>query len=288
MVVRSMLLLTFFFSLASQSVLAQTTPLPLLWCNACTPAQKNAAALTQTVGSTVYVGDTSANTVNAYRVYLDIDDSTRPATRTKVADAITPVAPYKDDALALIAWYRTSPAGWTKQREVQYDGPGGAGRIGYDVVNDSPARNDLLDWATSGMLLDIGSQVNATAGKIRSFITSQTPGLQVVIVFSDRSRITLELDFQSSDGQHQVWKVVPNSGRDSNNNTIRSTHTNEPVEARFQNMRDGFPTNPVDFSRWTTQMTRIGYTVNTGGRPSGGTWACVTANGVSHCEYVQY
>lgn len=278
------LLWSSFLLLVSAFAQAQTGQLPLLWCNGCTPAQKNTVALTQPPGATAYVGDVVSKAVSAYTVYIDVDDGTRPPTRKKVAQPI-PVDPaYKEAADAYINFYNAAPVGWAKTAQVHYDGPGSGDRNVYDVVNRSPSQNELLDWSRTDMRVDFGTYLQSVLSKMASFNSQNGPRVDVVIIFWDGSRITLRLNTESSHGDNQVWDVVPDTGQDSNKNPVLSTKTNDPVNFRFNNSAGGKPTNPTDFSRWTTQMVSIGYNVSSG--PRGGTWACTSGNGVSHCEYV--
>lgn len=270
MTVRMMLFISFILSLTVFEARAQTPQLPLLWCDGCTAAQTQAKALTQPPGATVYVGNLTARSVSAYTIYLDVDDSTQPPRRTKMADPIATTQPYQNAANSLINFYHAAPAGWTKSKEVHYDGPVAGDRIAYDVVNQSPARNEFLDWANDNTSLSV-----YVLDHVYVFTTSVVPIESVTVTFWDGSKIELDLNIYTNE-----WSMVKDSGRDSNNNTILSTATEDPIQFMFSDV--GYR-NPADVGRWANQMSLLGYT-GQGARK--GTWACTKSAAGHHCVYI--
>lgn|GEM_PF-4270166 len=245
---------------------------PLLWCDNCTDAQKEDMAKTQPPNTSVYIGDVVKRVVYAYNVYIDVDDGVRPPRRYKVADRFTPPADYAAAAMSYVNFYNAAPQGWQKSQQVHYDGPGSGDRIAYDVVNPSPAQNDLLDWAA-----DNTSFVTQVVDNMSLFITGVVPKEQYEIVFWDGSRITIERDVKN---MLVKYEVVQDSGRDSHNNTILSKSRDTPVQFSFIG-----PGNPKDPSRWAGQMTLLGYS---GMSAHGGAWACTKSAAGHICTYVQW
>lgn len=249
--------------------------MPLLWCNGCTAAQKVAAALGQPTNSTVYVADTTAKTVYAYWVYLDVDDGVRPPRRYKKADR-TDIDPVLEQAaMTLINFYDAAPQGWEKRKQASYDGPDNGTLIAYDVVNDSPARNAFLDWASHRP--NIIDQAWMGLFQIAAFKTGVLPSVETDVYFWDGSKITLKLNIAVTDVE---FSVAPNSGKDSHGNTILSKADDEPHQFSF--IGNG---NPADKGRWAGQMTMIGYS---GATAHGGAWACTKSAAGHHCAYVPY
>jgi len=249
--------------------------MPLLWCNACTDAQKEAQAKGQPANTIVYVGDVAAKSVYAYSVYTDVDDGQRPPRRYKVADRTSLDPALQQAAMTLINFYNAAPQGWQKNKHVSYDGNNSGTLIAYDVVNDGPQRNAFLEWADNGP--NIVDQALIGLYQIAAFVTEVQPSVSTDVYFWDGSKITVKLNVLATDID---FSVVPNSGRDSHGNTILSKADDDPHSFNF--IGGG---NPYDKERWAGQMTLIGYT---GAGAGGGAWACTKSAAGHFCKYVQY
>lgn len=262
---------------AAGSIVSNTASaaMPLLWCNGCTTAQKAAAAIAQPTNSTVYVADTTARTVWAYWIYLDVDDGVRPPRRYKVADRTTLDSGLEQAAMTLINFYNAAPVGWRKNKSVNYDGPGSGDLIAYDVVNLGPKQNSFIEWANQQPnILDQGL---AGLYQIVAFVTDVQPQVLTDVYFWDGSKMTVQLNVLAT---AISFSVVPNSGIDSHKNPILSIITDAPVQFSF--IGNG---NPRDPARWSGQMTMLGYS---GQSAHGGAWACTKSAAGHHCTYVQY
>ena len=246
----------------------------LLWCDSCTNDQKKGMALAQAVGEVVYVGDVIGRTFKAYRVSIRLDDHYNPPLQIKIAPEISIDPAYQDLLDGLQDFFAYSPAGWQKNLAENY--PNQNINV-YDVVlGGTPAQNNLLDWV-AGLG---GSQSNDIADRLISFastfrIVDQTkvPKISVVVTFWDGSKITVSVDYSTTNAE---YKIVPNSGRDSHNNTVLSTSTGSPVGATFTGIG-----SPTDHQRWIAWMQLLGYGIPV---TNGASYACTTdpVNGL-HC-----
>ena len=236
----------------------------LLWCDSCTDDQKKGMALAQNVGDVVYIGDVIGRTFKAYKVFLTFDDFYNPPLRIKNAPEISIDSEYADTLAALLDFFAYAPAGWTKNLAMDY--PNQNINV-YDIVLDgTPAQNNLLDWVAGAG----GSQANEIADRLISLastfrIVDQTkvPKMTVVVTFWDGSKITISVDYSVTNAE---YKVVPNSGRDSHNNTVLSAASGSPVGGTFTGIG-----NPTDHQRWISWMQLLGYGIPV---TNGASYAC--------------
>lgn len=251
----------------------------LAWCDGCTDSQKRAKAEAQPEYATVYVGDvtSSTNGVRAYFVNVLVDDAYNPPRRVKRAVAASMEPEYDDLTHALINFHNAAPVGWQKSLEIdQYPN---TGINVYDVVNMGQNQNTLTDWLSTqpyAVAMDIN---RATAGFVDMFTwvdASKLPEVEFEIYFSDGSKINVKANYRS---RITKYTVVPNSGRDSHNNTVLSSPSSAPVQFNFNG-----PGNPNDEDDWRQQMNLLGYNVPV---EQGHVWACTKdpANG-THCVHI--
>ena len=90
-----------------------TDVLPLAFCYGCNDSEIYTEALSHGFGK-IYVADPVFDTVHAFNVYADVDDSKRPPVHAKVADTITPVEPYLSSAENAIHFFNAGTKGWSK------------------------------------------------------------------------------------------------------------------------------------------------------------------------------
>src|SRR5690348_9629820 len=203
----------------------------LLWCDGCTAPQKRAKAATQSVGDTVYVGDTVANTFVAYSVGLRLDDSVSPPRQIVSPHLITADPAYADMESALLQFYNHAPVGWSKRIELNYPDPF-AGV--YDVVAISPAQNSMLDWVDSnnGYLINqLPIRIEQVVSVFKIIDPSKMPAMRITVRFTDGSRIDVDINYVTTNPD---YRVVDDSGRDSHNNTVLSHRTSNPTRFDFR------------------------------------------------------
>jgi len=223
----------------------------LLWCDSCTNDQKKGMALAQAVGEVVYVGDVIGRTFKAYRVSIRLDDHYNPPLQIKIAPEILIDPDYADVLNALLDFFAYAPAGWAKNLAMHY--PNQDVNV-YDVVFRGPQQNNLLDWvagAGSANLNDIADRLISVASAFRIVDQTKVPKITYVITFWDGSKITVSVDFST---ENAVYEVVPDSGRDSHNNTVLSIPSNSPIQFDFNG-----PGNPTDRDMWQNIMQLHGY-----------------------------
>jgi hypothetical protein len=246
------------------------TQTALVWCDACTEAQKQTAARNQTPDQVVYVGDLSARNVRAYYVWLESDDSHTPPVRVKHADPTALQAPYQSAAGALIDFYFASPVGFKKQ--VTFNYPDQNTNV-YDVVISGPDQNNLTDWVSRqsySVSVEIRDRLVNVGSIFHISDASRIPTVEFTIGFTDGSYIDVQVDLSATNPR---YKVVANSGRDSHNNNVLSTPSSAPQKFNFSS-----PGNVSDAADWLRQMGYLGYS---GGGGGGGVWVCTMKGGGS-------
>jgi hypothetical protein len=208
-------------ALISTAALASGTKPDLIWCHNCTGAQVNAAVLADTgaLGSTIYVGDVVTGAVGAYQVYIDVDDGTKPHTRTRAVIGITPDPALLTDINGAIGFYQYAPVGWDKRIAIAYDG-GDPFASGWTVADAGKEQNDLNQWFNStyagsrGLVTLWGYAISVWSSVNGSDPTSAPHG-EVTVTFSDDSKITGVYDIAS-----KSIKADPDTAVDAENNTI--------------------------------------------------------------------
>lgn len=248
----------------------------LLWCDGCTAPQKRAKAATQSVGDTVYVGDTVTNTFTAYSVGLLLDDSYSPPRQV-----VSPHAIAADPALnpiedALLDFYHAAPVGWRKS--LQFSSTEQFINV-YDVVFAGPSQNILLDWVasqTSVRLQEIPIRVEQMASFFRIGDASKMPAIRITVIFVDGSKIDIDVDYSTTNAD---FKIVENSGIDSHHNPVLSSRTNKPGQYDFRG-----PGDPSDYNEWQRWMTTLGYSIPLS---AGFYWACTNDPMTGyHCVHI--
>lgn len=260
----------FALTLYACTALAQAAPAPLVWCNGCTEAQKADKARVQPLGP-AYVGDLIQRTVDAYDVYMDVNDGYSPPRREKRAERTPIDASHAAVGTALIDFYYSGTSGWAKHDTVSY--PDGARNV-YDAAINSPAQGAMLDWIAT-------QQWSGTAGVrfINLFAIFQivdanaVPIQEVMITFWDGSKIVVALDYSTTTDR---FKVVDDSGRDSHGNIVLSVASDRPIRFEFPGLG-----NPNDPRNWHRHMSLLGYA---GSGASGGIWACTKSAAGRHCS----
>src|ERR1700733_10998499 len=141
-----------------------TDVLPLAFYYGCNDSEIYTEALSHGFGK-IYVADPVFDTVHAFNVYADVDDSKRPPVHAKVADTITPVEPYLSSAENAIHFFNAGTKGWSKSLTLTTSGvlsglgpdevvrayPDSTTNV-YDVIDPAPTQNNLTDWAGSGVV----------------------------------------------------------------------------------------------------------------------------------------
>ncbi|MGA9335044.1 MAG: hypothetical protein WBV39_12260 [Rudaea sp.] len=251
---------------------------PLIWCDGCTRAQKIAKAKIHGTGD-IYVGDLTARTFQGFTIF-----------EVASGDATQFDPPASDLAAGqqLIGYYYASPRGWSKG--FQMDLAGHVSSNGSHVTNvnaypdpnttawgvafPGPQQNNFTDWAaqTYGAIFNYYGNLLISAGSVFYNIdSSHEPSITTEITFSDGSRITLKQD-TSATGKIVV-KVVPDSARDSNNNTIPTTRNAVTGGAGGQAYYQFSGSNSSDFQHWMQALSNWGIPISGSG---GGTYTCTS------------
>ena len=285
-----------------------TTLLPLAFCTGCSAAQEESTALSMGLGN-VYVADVQARTVNAYSVYADVDDSTRPPTHVRYADLTPGSEPYLSAARGAVNFYNMAPKGWTKSLNLSTSGVlSGSGvndivvpysdgtKNVYNVIDPGVPQNSLTNWVKNSA----GSYANGymmnfigLAGTFHVVDMTAVQKIVITVTFQDGSKIDIDADFSTT---NPTYTVDPKSGRDSHGNNVPATRQAATCSTGGQNgictyNFDG-PGNPTDLPNWTQRMQRFGVTIGTGGTGGSphGTWACVSTgegeNTVYYCQFI--
>jgi hypothetical protein len=260
-----------------------TQPL-LIWCQGCTPDQQQAAALKNAPGNTVYVGDAVNKTVNAYNVYIDVED-TSPVTRKKAADQIAPNQQLVTAINYAIAFYNSAPAGWNKHLQVSARDFSQNLTTVYKIADAGPDQNNLVTWLNGGS--NFGADVYLLTGWVRTGFAmfhvvdlSASPQLAGTVNFSDGSHINAYYD--NATGK---IKLDPSSAEDSHGNNVPYLGTDGKIH-NLGGHHDFDPTvgNPLDQTNFINQLNNLHVPIILDGVGSGGSggsgsspshWVCV-------------
>ncbi len=282
----------------------------LIYCNGCDDAEESAAAVSAGLG-TVYVSDLVAKSVNAYSVFIDVDDSTRPPARIKEASRITPTEPFLTVAKGANAFYNYGAKGWNKSVTLtssgKFTGLGAADVVSaypdpnknvYDFIDPGPTQNSLISWTkngTSQVMNRIAIGLIDIAATFHIVDSAAVPKLKIEVDFSDGSHISIDADFSTTNA---LFTVDPKSGLDSHGNNVPATKeaatcSTNGVHGICRFNFDG-PGNPSDRGDWENRMWMLGVQVDSGSSGGGssghGTWACVKsgdgADAVYTCEFI--
>ncbi|HEX6834793.1 MAG TPA: hypothetical protein VF132_14745 [Rudaea sp.] len=268
--------------------------LPLLYCNSCSEAAKENLALDQPAGTKVYISDLVTQTVEAYSVTTDRDDSKSPPRQVKIADSIAPSEPYLSTAKAAIAFYHQAPIGWTKHLTLTTAGTiSGTGASDivtsypdktknvYNVILPGRDQNVLTDWTKNSLAQFVNSaaeNVISLAANFHIVDLSTVTKFVITVKFEDGSHVDIAVDYSVTNPR---YSIDPKSGRDSHNNNVPTTREAATCVSDGGHGACTFdfdsPTgNPGDRSSWATLMTMLGVGVGAGSS-AGGHWACTSA-----------
>ena len=246
-----------------------STALPsIVWCQKCNSTQYSAAALTQPIGTTVYVGDAINRVVNAYYISVEVDDSRTPPTRSKSADTVSPDPKLVALINGAISFYNTAPTGWNKHFAVYTDNPT-ANSVYipvdinvYNIADAGPQQNGLNDWLNSASLPTFGilSFASTLAGFGASFHVidaSALPQVSETIYFKDGSRVDGTIDKTS-----QKWRLDPSTAQDSHGNNIPYLDADGKLHGLGgQHDFDPGRGNPSDQSNFLYRLHQLGVTI---------------------------
>ncbi|MFT3790580.1 MAG: hypothetical protein QM741_05800 [Rudaea sp.] len=252
---------------------------PLIWCDGCTRAQKIAKAKTYGTGD-IYIGDLTARTFQGFTIF-----------EVASGDATQFDPPPSDLAAGqqLISYYYASPQGWSKGFQMDLaghvssngshvtnvNGYPNPNTTAWDVAFPGPQQNNFTDWAaqTYGAIFNYyGSLLGDLASIFHLLDTSHVPSVTTEITFNDGSRITLKQD-TTTNGKIVV-KVVQDSARDSNNNTIPTNRNAVTGGAGGRAYYQFSGSNSSDFQHWAQALSDWGIPISGSG---GGTYTCTSS-----------
>lgn len=148
-------------TMAAHAMVPGTTP-ALAWCQGCTTSQIYQTAMTQSIGSTVYVGDAIQDTVSAFDITTTgtgpggiiyqpkaVPAGAQPMSAGKgfkVAKRITPDPDIVSAVHTAMDFYNATPTGWHKRVSIRIDAsfwPDSKTLKGsvYDIIDYGHARN---------------------------------------------------------------------------------------------------------------------------------------------------
>ncbi|HET6432828.1 hypothetical protein [Dyella sp.] len=234
----------------------------IIWCDGCTGAQKLSLVRSDPAFNTknsFYVGDMRARVIQKYHVTRE--EKPQGGGYNTLVLAVAPEPDVTASFKTLTDFYYAGDPGFTKHFYFQiidstspntlsyrefYTGKGfsenlfatptgGAQLITpvldypnprvnvYGVVNQSPAQNALLDFATTGFkgqINTLADQALKVASTALPLDPSRMPRIVAVVKFADGSQIAIELDTSSTNAH---YAIVKESARDSHNNTVPVT-----------------------------------------------------------------
>jgi hypothetical protein len=196
----------------------QASATDVIWCHGCTIAQEQiaVAADPSAVGTTIYVGDTTSNTVMAYLVKIDVNKSTRLPTREKHVISATPDAKIASEVSLGLAFYNEAPVGWNKRVAFGYNGSD-TNISGWIVANTGQTQANFNTWLSS---TDVGERgISAMGRRLNSTLhyvdSSELPTQSVTVTFDDGSKITAV--YSKTDN---MLEVNPDTAFDAEGNPI--------------------------------------------------------------------
>jgi len=282
------------------------TQVPLIWCNGCTASAKQTAAMNLHMPGTVYVGDTTAQRVDAFNVWSDINDSVTPYVREWNADTTSTAEPYLSTAQRMIAFYNAAPKGWKKNLTITTAGTvSGTGvnesyisysdrsKNVYNVIDPGVDQNNLKLWIGNTLTAFFQGAVEGALQIAEAFHVVDANAITKVVVtvkFDDGSQIDVDVDYSTTTIS---YKIDSTTGIDSHHNNVPPTLAAATCSIGGDHGIctydfDG-PGNPSGKQNWQSRMTLLGVTVQSA-PTSGGHWACVkTGDGPSavySCQWV--
>ncbi|MBS0558231.1 MAG: hypothetical protein JSR27_12525 [Proteobacteria bacterium] len=261
----------------------------LVWCNNCTDAQMQEAAIRTPAGNITYVGDLIEQKVNAYQVYFDVED-TNPTTRKKIADQISPDQNLVKAVTQIISYYSASPVGLAKKIPVYTNRPT-ANQVYvedpnvsvYNVVNAGRSQNIFNAWLNSGVsptvdakieLMTLAAQASLSFNNVSASIG---PSLTVDVFFKDGSYVAAIFD-KIANG----IRVDPSTAVDSQGNPVGYLGSDGSIHnlgGVFNFSGTGGSDNLQNF---LNQLAMMGVPITDGSSQQHG-WACTR---VGDGEYV--
>lgn len=158
--------------------------------------------------------------------------------------------------------------------------------LGYDVVVSSGARNDISDWlrsqsnsifARAGMSISTAGNLGGLLqGLDKIFTQGELLKVTVNITLSDGSRVSFE--FSRDNTVEGAPEYIPNSARDTNNNSIVQPGQSLSPGEQFRFPRDNSET---ELRRWLNHTCSIVRCERPGGL--NGIRACVYSGGSVRC-----
>jgi len=235
----------------------------IVWCNACSTEQKQAAAVESNAGTLVYVADTVTRDALAF----DVDSTQNTPNNWRIAGAPARAAPTPEQAEAvrtLADFYETVPKGWRKLTTVHYtQAPINA----YSVARAGPAQRMLVDWVSHQpdvVPVDLLKRVAQSMALLAIHETNAVPSMAYRVEFADGSWINIAFTMVAS---APAFAVHSDPGRDSRRNPVLVEASPLPMQFDF----DGHG-NPNDDADWRSHMTALGYSI-ADDRPAG-QWVC--------------
>jgi hypothetical protein len=247
--------------LVSKAVLANVPT--VVWCNACSDEQKQAAAVESNAGTLVYVADVVTRSAIAF----DVDSTQNTPNNWRIAGAPAPVAPTSAQAEAIRAladFYDAAPKGWRKLNTLHYTQ---ASINAYSVARTGQEQRMLIDWVSRqrdvvpmALLRRVAQSVPALGIHEKNAV----PSVAYRVEFADGSRINVAFAFDSGT---PAFFVHTDPGQDSRRNPVLVEANALPIQFDF----DGRG-NPNDDADWRSHMRALGYSMMDD-RPAG-QWIC--------------
>jgi len=262
---------TLALALSTQASAAVPT---LIWCNACSDQQKQAAAVESDAGALVYVADVVDRSLAAYTV--DLTQKTPNAWRS--AGALSPIVPTAEQAQAirtLADFYEAAPQGWHKSNLLDYTEDA---INAYSVARDGPEQRMLVDWVARQrevVPVELLGRLARSLAALDIHEKSDTPSVAYRVDFRDGSQINISFDFAS---QNAAFVVAAEPGQDSRHNPILTEASKLPVLFDL-----GGKGNPNDDRDWHTHMAALGYAIPD--RTAGAQWACFDSGTGLRCTH---
>ena len=201
-------------ALASSSAMA--SPPTVIWCNACTDEQKQAAAVESNAGSLVYVADVVAHSAVPFDV--DSTQGTRNDWRIAGAPAHVGLTSEQRQAIQTLSdFYETLPQGWRKSGVLHYTE---ASVNASGAARDGPEQRALIDWVSRQpdvVPVDLLRRVARSLPAVRIHPSSAAPSVKYRIDFSDGSGINMAFALSAAP---PAYVIEADPAQDSRNSPL--------------------------------------------------------------------
>lgn len=132
----------------------------------------------------------------------------------------------------------------------------------YDVVNRGAEQQRLFTYLKSGFIDKLNTEVDYATSFISSFHIidkSVIPTIAIKVIFDDNSSVTAVLDTSTDVPE---FHILPDSGRDSNNNPIPSTKSTVQGEGIAKYEFGSYASNPNDAYLMYNQILDLGVPIH--------------------------